>query len=110
MKEGHASACPCSFAFFEAFGVRSLLLFRLQIQRGRVHAIPQASWSGAILENMPKMRGALRAAHLRPPHAVGGVSVLDHLAPIRRLKETRPDRAGIQLRLRVQLRLAATEV
>src|ERR1700682_3130478 len=58
---------------------------------------------------MSQMGVALRTAHLRPSHAVGGVGVLNHFALIRRLKETWPARARIELRLGIKQRLAAAD-
>src|SRR5216683_4253112 len=95
---------------FEPTAVRSLLTsFPFQVQCGRIHAIPQTSRGWAILEHVSQMRVALRAAHLRPPHAVGGVGMLDHFALIRRLKETWPARARVELRLGIKQRLTAAD-
>ena len=81
-----------------------LLLSRPEIERRRIHAIPQARRRRTVIKHVPQVRIARGAANLGPHHAVGRILVLDHAATRDRLGEARPARPGIKLRLRIKQR------
>src|SRR6202140_4009305 len=84
------------------------LLFRLQLQRGRIDAVAQAGRAGTVLEDVAEMAVALRAQHFGADHAVADVALLVDMALRRRLGEARPAAAGIELGVGFEQRLSAT--
>src|SRR5579859_1865514 len=84
-----------------------LLLRGPEIERRRIHAIPQPRRRWTIVKHMPQVRIARRAANLGAYHAVARILVLDHATARGGLGETWPARSGIKLRLRIKQRSPA---
>src|SRR4051812_5587585 len=75
---------------------------RRELERGRVHAVPLAGGTRAVVEHVPEVAAAPPAPNLGPRHAVRRVRhQLDGLGD-QRLAEARPPRPGLELRGRVE--------
>src|SRR5262249_8196916 len=81
-------------------------LLRLELESGAVHAVAEAGRRRAIRKYVPEMAAALVAVHFGPRHAVGVVHAFaDRL--VERTLKTRPARAAVVLRIRLEQRLSA---
>src|SRR6478672_7198753 len=79
----------------------------LQVERDRVDAVALARAGRSVIEHVPEMSTAGRAADRCPRHAVAGVHVEVHVGAVGRLAEAGPARSRIELGIRVeQLRAA----
>src|SRR5882724_1941908 len=92
-----------------AFAAGALLLLGLEIQRRRVDAVALARRLGAVGKDVAEMSGTAGAMHLGARHeeAAVGLGLDGFLAG--RLIEARPAGAGIELRRRIEHRLAAAD-
>src|ERR1700733_3161980 len=86
---------------------RGQVLFRLQLERGRVDAIAQSGRAGAIVEYMPEVTIAARAQHFGSDHAVADVALLVDMALRRGRGKARPAAAGIEFGIGFKQRLSA---
>src|SRR5579885_2955706 len=87
---------------------RPLLRFLLKIQRRRVHAIPQTRRAGAVGKHVPQMRIAPAAYDLSTPHSIRPIVFrLDGIL-VNRSRKARPSRTRLELRVRLEQRIAAT--
>src|SRR5689334_19932568 len=73
------------------------LLFRLEIQRGGIDAVPQAVVARTVLEDVSQVGAAAAAGHLDADHAVAAILVGVDVALFRRPGETGPAGAGVEL-------------
>src|SRR5438045_3209120 len=73
-----------------------LLLFRLQLQRRRVHAIAHPRRLGAVGKDVAQVRIAAGATDFGAAHAVGAVGMLFYGAFGNWLVKARPAGAGIK--------------
>ena len=72
------------------------LVLRLEVQRGRIHAVAQARVGGPVGKHVAQVGAALGADGLGAHHAVAGVGdFLDGAG--HRLREARPAAAGVEL-------------
>src|SRR6185437_3021183 len=85
----------------------ALLLFLVELQRGAVEAVAQPCRLWPIVEQVAEVAAALGAVNLGPTHVVARVDVGFHGIGSQRSEEARPARTGIELRVRVEQRLAA---
>ena len=86
------------------------LRVRVEFQRGGVDAVAQACRRGAVVEDVPLVRPAGGAVHLRTQHeeeaaVLFGLDVLLIYGSV----EARPARAGVVLRLGAKERRAASD-
>src|SRR4051812_45111526 len=82
-------------------------LILLQIEGAAVDAVAQPGRVRSVREYVPQVPAAVGAADLGADHAVRGVGVGLHVGRYRWLKEARPPRAGLELRVRAE-QLCAT--
>src|SRR5262245_28959614 len=68
-KPGERTTSPGTLSL----GSRRFVLGWLQLERRRVHAIPQASRLRAVVEDMPQVGVTAAAQHLGPPHEMAAV-------------------------------------
>lgn len=95
------------FAFTEGRNARSL--FRIELQRGRIDAIPQASWLRTVIENMTKVRVALGAKNLGANHAVATIDHFVNALIGDWACEGRPSTASIEFRVGLEEFFAAAD-
>src|SRR4029079_7505070 len=73
------------------------VLFRLQLQRGRIDAVAQARWIRPVIEDVAEMTVAFRAQNLGADHAMARVALLVDMTFSDGRRKTRPTAAGIEL-------------
>ena len=74
-----------------------VLLFLFEIERCRIHAKARAGRAGAVRENMPQVRIALRTQGFYAPHAMTSIGFPAHFTGVQRCGETGPSRTRFKL-------------
>src|SRR5260370_3257454 len=78
-----------------------------EIQHGGVHAIAQASWFGAVFENVAQVRAALAADHFDATHSVARVGLGGDAVRSDGFRKAGPSGAGFELGVRLKQRIPA---
>src|SRR5512144_1015751 len=81
---------------------------RAEVERRGVHAVPQARRLRTVLEHVAEVRAAAPALDLGARHEEARVLPRLHAPGRGRRGEARPAGAGLELRLRLEQRVAAT--
>src|SRR5512134_44081 len=81
----------------------------VELERRRVDAVALAGGLGAVVEDVPEVRGAARAVHLRAAHEVARVLLRLDRVGRDRLPVGRPAGPGVELVRRAKQRLAAAD-
>src|SRR5713226_495919 len=89
--------------------VRGDLLLRLEFQRCRINTVTQASWLGAIIENMTQMSVAPGAQRLSANHTVAPVDLRFDLCVGDGTHEARPSTARVEFRVGCEELFPATD-
>src|SRR6266550_7834546 len=88
---------------------RRRLFFRVELERGRIHAVTLTGRFGAVIEHVPEMRFASGAQHLGAAHEQRVVRFLAYVFLADRRIERRPARTGVEFRIGFEQRRAATD-
>ena len=84
-------------------------LFRREIQRSRVNAVPQTGRLGTVLKDVAQVRVALTAKHLGAPHSVALIRFRLDIFRDSRLPKTRPPGSRVKFRFRTEQVVPTTD-
>src|SRR5439155_7895567 len=76
--------------------------FRVELERGGIHAVTLTGRCGAIIEYVPEMRVARSAQNLGAAHEQRVVRFLAHVFLVDRRIERRPARPRVEFRIRFE--------